>query len=372
MSSAGPSAGEDTAKDTANMDNVVLLHLNQTKRIDMKVSIDITGIANCVVRDGNGNLLPFVWTRQSVCNEFENATLLTREALQKHLQNFIDAGVKENLEILQKVNDPALLVDWVVRTAEYWEKRYAEKRNEKYDISQTVLSAMFEVVFDTIWPSLNEQCSFHSVTDALEKNMNTLNTDTAVNEFHTYILRRVSASVSQEEHSLESFFWMHRGHNALVRLLFRTTCVPDLREHLCLLAGKLLQKKEVCNKAGTYASHRQRSDVIQEWFYAKRDFNMWCESNAVKVRDGLLSALKQKTWIFLVIDHTAVPLSLSVIKSPDMRMETQMLCPNCQAPFHSQKRRREVDMPGSYAGSYAGNYAGNYEGNYEGIVEDTV
>jgi hypothetical protein len=133
---------------------------------------------------------------------------------------------------------------------------------------------------------------------------------------------------------------------ALVRLLFRTTCVPHLREHLCLLAGKLLQKKEVCNKAGTYASHRQRSDVIQEWFYAKRDFNIWCESNAVQVRDSLLAALRQKTWIFLVIDHTAVPLSLSEIKSPDVRIETQMFqsaCPHCQAPLHPQKRRREAD-----------------------------
>jgi hypothetical protein len=74
----------DEAHQSDNMENIVLLHLNQIKRIDMKVSIDITGIANCVVRDGNGNLLPFVWTRQSVCNEFENATLLTREALQKH------------------------------------------------------------------------------------------------------------------------------------------------------------------------------------------------------------------------------------------------------------------------------------------------
>jgi hypothetical protein len=333
-------------EDPANMDNVVLLHLNQTKRIDMKVSIDITGIANCVVRDGNGNLLPFVWTRQSVCNEFENATLLTRETLQKHLQTFIDAGVKDNLEILQKVNDPALLVDWVVRTAEYWEKRYAEKRNEKYDISQTVLSAMFEVVFDTVWPLLNEQCSFQSVTDTLDRNMNALNANDTANEYHTYILRRMSASASPEERSLESFFWMHRGHNALVRLLFRTTCVPHLREHLCLLAGKLLQKKEVCNKAGTYASHRQRSDVIQEWFYAKRDFNIWCESNAVQVRDSLLAALRQKTWIFLVIDHTAVPLSLSEIKSPDVRIETQMFqsaCPHCQAPLHPQKRRREAD-----------------------------
>ena len=334
----------DEAHQSDSMENIVLLHLNQIKRIDMKVSIDITGIANCVVRDGNGNLLPFVWTRQSVCNEFENATLLTREALQKHLQNFIDAGVKENLEILQKVNDPALLVDWVVRTAEYWEKRYAEKRNEKYDISQTVLSAMFEVVFDTVWPLLNEQCSFESVTNALHANMKSLENNTGVNEYHKHILRQLSASVTPEERSLESFFWMHRGHNALVRLLFRTTSVPHLREHLCLLAGKLLQKKEVCNKAGTYASHRQRSDVIQEWFYAKRDFNMWSESYAVTVRESLLSDLRKSTWIFLVVDHTTVPLSLSLIKSPEVRIETQLMCPNCQAPLHPQKRQKQNDM----------------------------
>ena len=292
MSCAKTSTG-DKLHPQHDLAHEILLHLNQTKRVDMKISVDITGIANCAVRDGNGNLLPFVWTRQSVCNEFENATLLTRDALQKHLQNFIDAGVKENLEILQKVNDPALLVDWVVRTAEYWEKRYAEKRNEKYDISQTVLSAMFEVVFDTVWPLLNEQCSFESVTNALHANMKSLENNTGVNEYHKHILRQLSASVTPEERSLESFFWMHRGHNALVRLLFRTTSVPHLREHLCLLAGKLLQKKEVCNKAGTYASHRQRSDVIQEWFYAKRDFNMWSESYAVTVRESLLSDLRK-------------------------------------------------------------------------------
>ncbi len=45
-----------------------------------------------------------VWTRQSVNNEYENATLLTRDALQKDLQTFIDDGVKENIEILQKEN----------------------------------------------------------------------------------------------------------------------------------------------------------------------------------------------------------------------------------------------------------------------------
>ena len=343
---SGSSTGTISGKDIESTEHVVLLHLNQTKRMDMKISIDITGIANCVVRDGNGNLLPFVWTRQSVCNEFENATLLTRDALQKHLQTFIDAGVKENLEMLQKVKDPALLVDWVVRTAEYWEKRYAEKRNEKYDISQTVFSAMFETVFDTVCPYLNDECDFNAVTKLLQENMDRLNKSTAANLYHTHILKRVSANLTAEERELESFFWMHRGHNALVRLLYRTTCVPELREHLCILAGKLLQKKEVCNKAGTYASHRQRSDVIQEWYYAKRDFSRWCESNARTVTEKLLQELKDQSWIFLVIDHTAVPLSLTELKTPDMNIETYSVCPNCQAPMHPHKRRRDVLTPG--------------------------
>lgn len=164
-------ASTDTAGD---LEHEVLLRLNQSKRMDMKTSVDITGIANCPVRDSNGNLLPFVWTRQSVCNEFDNATLLTREALQKHLQNFIDAGVKENQELLQKVNDPALLVDWVVRTAEYWEKRYAEKRNEKYDISQTVFSAMFEVVFETVWPLLQSEYNFTKLHPCYRRKQNRL------------------------------------------------------------------------------------------------------------------------------------------------------------------------------------------------------
>jgi hypothetical protein len=103
-----------------------------------------------------------------------------------------------------------------------------------------------------------------------------------------------------------------------------------------MLAGKLLQKKEVCNKAGTYSSHLQRSDVIQEWFYAKRDFHVCCETHAGSVRDRLFEVLEQKDWIFLVIDHTAVPLSLSMIKTPDLHIEQALVCPNCQTQFQSQ------------------------------------
>jgi hypothetical protein len=305
------------SNDDARVSRLFLLHLTKTKRIDMKISVDIAGIANCQVRDANGNLLAFVWTRNSVCNEFENATLLTREALQKHLQNFIDAGVKENSEILQQAKDPALLVDWVVRTAEYWEKRYAEKRNEKYDISQTVLSAMSEVVFETV------SCVFEdAILKKLSSHIDSKLENLKDNKYYEHILRHIVASHAEsDEKSLEGFFWVHRGHNALVRLLFRAETVSGLRERLCILAGKLLQKKEVCNKAGMYCSHRQRSDVIQEWCYAQRDFKLWCHDQIATIMKTLLQLFVNDEWLFLVIDHTAVPLlpvQLSVHNSPDI------------------------------------------------------
>jgi hypothetical protein len=322
--------------------NELLLWLNRTKRLDMKTSVEIAGIANCSVRDLNGNLLPFVWTRHSVCNEFENATLLTREALQKHLQTFIEAGVKENIDLLQKVNDPALLVDWVVRTAEHWEVRYAEKRNEKYDISQPVISAMFEAVFDTAWPMMIECLELDNYESLLQKKLEELAEKPDSNKYHQQLMQYISEHASKDERKLGSFFWLHRGSNALVRLLYRTDCVSGLREHLCMLAGKMLQKKEVCNKAGAYASHRQRSDVLQEWYYAVRDFRTWVDRQNAALTEALQRIFEQEEWIFLVIDHTAVPLTLLPLRSPVIPFAQQStMCQHCQATIDSNKRRRE-------------------------------
>ena len=236
--------------DTSEM----MLRLEKIKRIDMRISVDVAGIANMPVRDANGNLLPLVWTRQSVHNEYENATLLTRDALQKHLQTFIEAGVKDNIEILQKVEDPALLVDWVVRTAEYWERRYATKRDEKFDISQTVFSAMFEAVGEDIVQLAMAEKGFPKFEELLDSQMKKLTEAPPhkSNQYQSLLLKYVTdANLPAKNSELESYFWMHRGFNAYVRVLFRLDIIPKLREHLCLLAGKLLQKKEVCNKAGT-------------------------------------------------------------------------------------------------------------------------
>ena len=195
----------DKVDKVERMPYVILLALNKTKRIDMKISVDITGIANCPVRDANGNLLASVWTRNSVCNEFENATLLSREALEKHLKIFIDEGVKQNLAILPQVQDPAMVVDWVVKTAEFWERRYAEKRNEKYDISQNVLSVMFEVVFDTVAVVLQDY-NFESFQQKLEERTKERSESMQENKYYRYIVTQFGKDMSADEINLETFF----------------------------------------------------------------------------------------------------------------------------------------------------------------------
>jgi hypothetical protein len=57
-----------------------------------------------------------VWGR-SINNEYDNATLLTRDALQKHLQQFLEKNIESNLVMLVKLSDPTLLVDWVMQGA---------------------------------------------------------------------------------------------------------------------------------------------------------------------------------------------------------------------------------------------------------------
>jgi hypothetical protein len=325
----------------------LMLHLQKIKRIDMRIAVDVAGIANVAVRDANGNLLPIVWTRQSVSNEYDNATLLTRDALQKHLQTFIDAGVKENIDILQKVEDPALLVDWVVRTAEYWEKRYAAKRDEKYDISQTVFSAMFEALgIEKVYEALL-MVGFQKVENQLQKNLQELRH--GKNKYHRLLLTYISDQQSTNTHTeLESFFWMHRGFSAIVRLLFRADVIPNMREHLCMLAGKLLQKKEVCNKAGAYSSQRQRSDVVQELSGQVRSFINWLDYLPRIQIQELLKLLESEEWIFYVIDHTALPITLSHIRSPPVRVQQPpAACPHCSASLEAMspehKRRRELE-----------------------------
>ena len=341
----------------------IMARLERVKRVDLKLAVDVMSYANCEVRDSSGNLLPTVWTRQAYNNEFENASLLTREALKRRLDEFISEGMAKNMPLLQQVNDPALLVDWVVRTTEHWERRYAQKRDEKYDISQVALSAMLEVVSEQVLPLL-EMHEGVQLEAVVHRQLQHWRAEPGSNRVignimqHVLLAKRGDAAdlgdladltdladLNSEQMQSTSFFWMHTGRHALVRLLFRSDVVPDLRERLCLLAGKLLQKKEVCNKAGSYASRQQRSDVMQEYTNAVLDFREWYTGdfgnggNGRSVAAKLTSNMNGADFIYCVIDHTAVPVTFENMRAPAPLVrghgtaDAAVHCPECRHVF---------------------------------------
>jgi len=66
---------------------------------------------------------------------------------------FCQHRLQENLDILQKVNDPVLLVDWVVCTAE---NRSGTPRNATKSTTSRRMSSRLE----TVGPLLTEECEF--------------------------------------------------------------------------------------------------------------------------------------------------------------------------------------------------------------------
>jgi len=316
----------------------LMQRLSVQKRIDMKICVEIAALANCRVRDNNGNILPTVWTRRSINNEYDNATLLTRDALQKHLQVFLDKNIETNSSMLLKLSDPGLLVDWVVRTAELWEHRYALKRDEKFDISHGIESAMSQVVIEHVLPHMKCHQNFAQIEEKLKSNMAALYADPAANKWAKILLRHISQErASAEDQGNEVFFWLHRGNHALTRLLFRLETSTELRDRLCLLAGKMLQKKETCERQGVYASQRQRSDIVQLYNNTVLAFREFVRTmpRGLFVKEAL-KELGGDDWIFLVIDHTAVPVTLADVQAPVPHAETdEAACPTCGAAFQS-------------------------------------
>ena len=58
-----------------------------------------------------------------------------------------------------------------------------------------------------------------------------LSVDPGQNRFYRRLVE-YSSETPNEATALESHFWLHRGTNAIVRLLFRSEKVPELRERL--------------------------------------------------------------------------------------------------------------------------------------------
>ena len=198
------------------------------RRIDLSVATRIAGFAGLQTRDPRGNLSPEVWTQHS--NHEKIGQLMDAESLKTMMLTQLQQQLESQKSLLHEV-DADTVVDFILRYKRSWEIKYRTDIDKDYDISQRILSVMEDTVYE-VGLSLAESALAPDV-----------------------VRRRIAEAGAERPGELLV------AEEALVRFYFRNAYTGGL---FCRAAGKLLQKKEVCNKAGGYSAKQQRDDITQE------------------------------------------------------------------------------------------------------------
>ena len=200
----------------------------EMRRIDLDIATRIAGFAGLQTRDPRGNLSPEVWAQHS--DEGKIGQLLDSESLKNLLVDQLRLQLDSQKELLKEVK-AQVVIDFIINYKQQWEEQYRKELDRNYDIAQRILSIMEDTV--------------HEAALTLEGGL-----------LDPELLRqRIRAARSDDPASclLED--------DALTRFYFRN---PYTSAMFCRAAGKMLQKKEVCNKAGGYSAKQQRDDITQE------------------------------------------------------------------------------------------------------------
>lgn len=203
---------------------------DELRRTDLNIATRIAGFAGMQTRDPRGNLSPEVWAQHS--DQDKIGRLLDAETLKNLLVEQLRLQLDSQKELLKEVK-AQIVIDFIIEYKQQWERRYREDIERNFDIAQRILSAMEDTV--------------HEVEGELNASV------VGPTALRHYIRAARYASDNSSALLLED--------EALVRFYFRN---PHTGTLFCRAAGKMLQKKEVCNKAGGYSAKQQRDDITQE------------------------------------------------------------------------------------------------------------
>ena len=202
---------------------------------DLRIALRIAGYAGLPTRDRHGNVVPDVWTQHGATEEV-STQLLDVSAVRGMLQEQLKAHMEARKEMLLDLDDPSVVAKWVIDFSTKWEEEYREKVKRKWDIAQTILTAMADTINEVaeVFDATSEGVTMRFMREQIR---NLYATDAAPRLLYK----------AQDD--------------ALVRALFRSDHVGPM---LARIAGKILQKSLVCNKAGMYSARVQRNDVTRE------------------------------------------------------------------------------------------------------------
>ena len=211
--------------------------IKSIKDRDMRLALRIAGIAGISTRDRHGNVVAEVWTQYST-GESANLQLLDISAVRNLLTEQLKIHLEARRDMLLDLDDPGIVAKWIMDFSREWEKKYEERVNQQWDMSQRILTAMEETL-----------CEVREIFDNLYCGLS-----------YEYMMQRIEDVYSKiNDHRKQQLYVDKR--DALIRVIFRSEYIGPM---MVTLAGKMLQKLLVCNKAGMYSARIQRNDITRE------------------------------------------------------------------------------------------------------------
>jgi len=246
--------------------------IQEIKLIDLEIAKAIAGFAGIPVRDKKGGMHSDVWC---LYKDDTIGSLIVPGDMRDLLIGQLKQQMEAKKDQLLELEEHDVVCKWIIEYTRAWEQEYQKSRGDQHDISQQLISTMHEVYFE--------------VADMMDEGV-----------LDTVFMRDCVDNAAQ--HCSHRTF---TGNDAIVRFLFRN---PYTRHYMCRIAGKILQKREVCNKAGAYSARIQRNDITQE-----KDEAMTSFYDAILGNDPLLTKCKElmhsEDITYWIVEHTTMILN---------------------------------------------------------------
>lgn len=304
----------------------------QIKRLDQSIALEIAGFAGMPTRDARGNLLAQLWSKHT--DNSDVGLLIERNDIRVLLLKQIEAQIREQKNSINLLEENDVVCRWIMEFTNSWEKVYTEKKQQNFDIGQTVLSAMNEAFFSVekfledfseFRPSelrvrlqaflkkyTNEELAKKFSDEITETDKLQLQQKQSDEQTRASKVQRTDASEASKfdakktaipHKPYEPRLFLHTLDNAVIRFLFRN---EYFGMHMRRVAGKLLKKQEVCNKPGAYSAKVQRNDITQE---VNEALDQFCRVLQEDVMRECMQRTSDETYLLkMCFDHRGLPM----------------------------------------------------------------
>ena len=243
------------------------------RTIDLECALAVAGFAGIETRDKRGNLSPEVWVRHS--DKLTVGQLLEAGDLKQLLLEQMRQQLSSQKDILQEVDDHEVSIKWILDFSQAWEKHYRENIFRNFDISQKINTAMHD--------------GFYEVRMLLE--------ETVLSP--SFLQKNIRAAIEANDAN-EDPYTLLSLEEAIVRIYFRHPAIAGIMRRV---AGKILQKKEVCNRAGIYSARVQRNDITEECSKAILDLEELLEFQTPDLIEMMQDLQDPNTLMYYIVDH---------------------------------------------------------------------